>query len=102
MPEGEGNGKTSPYPKYTIAVLNSYQAGVRYTSERPTWGWTSDEDSQSWVPVWNTVYLWPQRPAVNLLSVAARAKGNVVLGVHVKRQTGGALNSAVSYHCKKD
>ena len=27
---------------------------------------------------------------MNLLSVAARAKGNVVLGVHVKRQTGGA------------
>ena len=37
-----------------------------------------------------TQYLWPRRPAVNLLSVAPRAKGDVVLGVHVKRQTGGA------------
>ena len=32
---------------------------------------------------------------MNLLSVAARAKGDVVLDVRVKRQTGGALNSAV-------
>ena len=43
-----------------------------------------------------TFHLWPPRPVVNLLNVAARAKGDVVLGVHAKRQAGGAPNSA---HC---
>ena len=41
-------------------------------------------------------FLWPRRPAVNLLSVAARAKGYAHgAWCACKRQTGGALNSAV-------
>ena len=43
-----------------------------------------------------TFYLWSPRPIANLLNVAERAKGDVLLGVHAKRQAGGALNSAVA------
>ena len=51
-----------PLPKMHYCSTQSISA-VRCTSEqseqnRPTpdvWGWTSDEDSQSWVPVWNTI-----------------------------------------------
>ena len=40
----------------------AYQAGIWCTSEQSEqhtppegWGWTLEEDSQSWVPVWNTL-----------------------------------------------
>ena len=41
------------------------------------------------------ICMWPRIKACSELIVAARAKGDVVLGVHVNRQTGGALNSPV-------
>ena len=63
LPEGEDNGDTSPTQDALLQHTKrvAYQAGIRSTSEQseqhaPTpdgWGWTLDENSQSWVPVWN-------------------------------------------------
>ena len=53
----------------------AYQAGIWCTSEHSEqhastpegWGWTLDEDSQLWVPVWNILPV-ASRPVVNLLN----------------------------------
>ena len=74
----------------------AYQAGIWCTSEQHTrWGWTLEEDSQSWVPLCGIRYPWPPRPAANWLNVAARVKKDVVLGAHAERQIGSAQNSVV-------
>lgn len=104
LPEGEDNRETSSNPKSTLAALNEscisarleYGAPVSMQSEqnRPTpegWGWTSDEDSQPWVPVWNTISV-ASKACSELVKCGCK---DVVLGVHAKRQAGGALNSAV-------
>ena len=93
------NGRTSPYPKCTIAALEeSCISGIWCTSEQSKQNRPTPCEMVGAGHLMRTVnhgfqygtqYLWPRRPAVNLLSVAARAKGDVVLG-HVTRQTGGA------------
>ena len=77
----------------------AYQAGIWCTSDLSQkcvpspegWGWSLDEDSQVWVPVWSML------PMVSKVcsKLAVRVKKDVVLSVHAERQTGNALNFLV-------
>ena len=77
LPEWEGNGETSPYPKCTIAALKAYQQYCAPVSRVNRIGLLQMVGAGHLVRTVNhefqygTQYLWPRRPAVNLLSVAA-------------------------------
>ncbi len=81
----------------------AYQAGIWCTSEQkeqhaPTpegWGWTFNEQSRSWAPVWNTIPV-ASKACSELVKCSCKSQnGCGAIGAYAERQVGNAPNFVV-------